>query len=558
METAQGFRDFVSSRQRFSEFLGYSLSTPPKNMAIADYGRWQQLASMFATYLEMSPSQRQFLVADTSRLLYEMRRKYEPAGQTAGQMVLVDFGAAKAAVGTALVKTGTTIGSPEYLAPEQSRGKAVFASDLFSLGVTCVHLLTGRSPFDLFDADNNFWVWRRYLPNAIGDRLGRVLDRLLEPGLRQRYPSASAVLQDLEPTPIPLSVPVLPLPVNGLPPVLRRSARPHPPPSSPPLRVEPLKKATPAAPTKPPIAETKRKLSRISRGGTQTWECVQQLFNPGKGHAIVLHPSLPLLASTSGTTIKLWDTQSGQATRTLTGHLDVVYCLVLSPDGQTLMSGSADKSIRLWSLPEGDRIGTLNIHSDTVFSLSLSPNGRFLASSSVRDPIQLWDLQRQQAKGELTGHTGRIDTLAFSSDGKFLAAAGGDATITIWELGKGEMVKSLKGHTQAIAAIAFSPDSKTLASGSWDGSVKLWSTTNWREKRLLTATSERINTLLFAPDGKTLITGSDILHLWNPRNGKEAATLTGQTGISAIAIHLTGKTIASASWDGEIRLWQMK
>jgi serine/threonine protein kinase len=58
---------------------------------------------------------------------------------------------AKFATGTALLKTGTTIGSPEYVAPEQARGKAVFASNLYSLGVTCVHMLTQLSPFDLFD-----------------------------------------------------------------------------------------------------------------------------------------------------------------------------------------------------------------------------------------------------------------------------------------------------------------------------------------------------------------------------------------------------------------------
>ncbi|MBW4620364.1 MAG: serine/threonine protein kinase [Cyanosarcina radialis HA8281-LM2] len=55
------------------------------------------------------------------------------------QLVLVDFGAAKYATGTALMKTGTVIGTAEYIAPEQTRGKAVFASDLYSLGVTCIH-----------------------------------------------------------------------------------------------------------------------------------------------------------------------------------------------------------------------------------------------------------------------------------------------------------------------------------------------------------------------------------------------------------------------------------
>ena len=67
------------------------------------------------------------------------------------ELILVDFGAAKQATHTMLAKTGTTIGSPEYVAPEQARGKPAFASDIYSLGVTCIFLLTQVSPFDLFD-----------------------------------------------------------------------------------------------------------------------------------------------------------------------------------------------------------------------------------------------------------------------------------------------------------------------------------------------------------------------------------------------------------------------
>ncbi|MFN4833883.1 MAG: protein kinase domain-containing protein, partial [Pseudanabaena sp.] len=68
--------------------------------------------------------------------------------------VLVDFGAAKAFTTDTANRTGTLIGSAEYIAPEQARGKAVPQSDLYSLGVTCIYLLTGISPFDLYDDES--------------------------------------------------------------------------------------------------------------------------------------------------------------------------------------------------------------------------------------------------------------------------------------------------------------------------------------------------------------------------------------------------------------------
>jgi serine/threonine protein kinase/WD40 repeat protein len=115
-----------------------------------------------------------------------------------GTLVLVDLGAAKAATETALMRTGTVIGSAEFTAPEQARGKATFASDLYSLGVTCVHLLTHVSPFDLYDTGEGQWVWRDFLRQPVSDALARVLDKLIEPATRRRYQSAIEVLQDLQ------------------------------------------------------------------------------------------------------------------------------------------------------------------------------------------------------------------------------------------------------------------------------------------------------------------------------------------------------------------------
>ncbi len=115
-----------------------------------------------------------------------------------GKFVLVDFGAAKQATTTALAKTGTTIGSAGYTAPEQAFGKAVKQSDLYSLGVTSIHLLTNMHPFDLVDSSDGNWVWRDYLKQPVNQRLGKIIDKLLERGTKMRYASAAEVLQDLK------------------------------------------------------------------------------------------------------------------------------------------------------------------------------------------------------------------------------------------------------------------------------------------------------------------------------------------------------------------------
>ena len=143
-------------------------------------------------------------------------------GEAQRKLVLVDFGAAKSATGAALNQTGTSIGSPEYVAPEQMRGRAVFASDIYSLGATCINLLTKRSPFDSYDTNNDTWVWQQYLKTPVSNQLSRILNKMLESIPIRRYQTVDEVLKDLNqqsqvaatpatsPQPIPQSPPNYP------------------------------------------------------------------------------------------------------------------------------------------------------------------------------------------------------------------------------------------------------------------------------------------------------------------------------------------------------------
>jgi serine/threonine protein kinase len=112
-------------------------------------------------------------------------------------LVLVDFGASKFVTHTALNRTGTSIGSPEYVAPEQMRGQAIFASDIYSLGATCVRLLTERSPFDLYDINNDTWIWQRYIKSPVSEELNSILDKMLQSIPARRYQTTDEVLTDL-------------------------------------------------------------------------------------------------------------------------------------------------------------------------------------------------------------------------------------------------------------------------------------------------------------------------------------------------------------------------
>jgi serine/threonine protein kinase len=143
--------------------------------------------------------------------------------------ILIDFGIAKVLAETESNQTGTIIGTQDYMPPEQAFGKVFPASDLYSLGVTCLFLLTGERWRDMFDFREDRWLWQSYLPRGyrVSDRLEQVLYKLIHHKLNQRYQSAQQVIADLqgeentrEPSPLTLKY-------------LGRTSRPYVPPSPP-------------------------------------------------------------------------------------------------------------------------------------------------------------------------------------------------------------------------------------------------------------------------------------------------------------------------------------
>ncbi|MCY7386220.1 MAG: serine/threonine protein kinase [Microcoleus sp. CAN_BIN18] len=110
-----------------------------------------------------------------------------------GRLYLLDFGAVKQVTQTAgTSKASTGIYSLGYAPPEQMTGQEVYpATDLYALGVTCITLLSGLQPTDLFDSYKNEWNWHSRV--EISSRLTEVLDRMLLSAPSQRFQSATEV-----------------------------------------------------------------------------------------------------------------------------------------------------------------------------------------------------------------------------------------------------------------------------------------------------------------------------------------------------------------------------
>jgi WD40 repeat protein len=495
--------------------------------------------------------------------------------QSDGRLVLIDFGSSKQLTAAVHTQIGTTIGSHGYTPIEQMQdGKAYPASDLFSLGATCFHLLTKIRPSQLWIQQGYSWVnsWQQYLSYedrhgvALDVNLDHVLDKLLTTDIHKRYQSADEVIEDLTsqaavaaslPTVLPGSSTTLrPYPKNrllisvgifllGLAGIWYLQSRPQPV----------IKFSNPSQPI------------NITENSEQP--------NTLKGHSSDVNSvafaadGVTLASGSDDKTIKLWNLATKKEIRTLKGNSHWIWTVAFSPDGKTLASGSADKNIKLWNSSTGQEIPPLKGHQDGIPTVAFSPDSKILASGSLDKTIKLWNPSTGKLIRTLEGHSKAVSSIAFSPDGKTLASGSWDKSIKLWNVATGKEIRSFVGHSDLVLSVAFNSDGVIIASGSKDKTIKLWNLVTGETIRTLQGHSEKVNSVAYLPkieasktlNTNTLISGSsdNTIKLWDTETGKEIRTLKRDSGyIYSVATSPDGKTIASGgSAENIIKIWQL-
>ncbi|MGD0644662.1 MAG: TIR domain-containing protein [Candidatus Bathyarchaeia archaeon] len=201
----------------------------------------------------------------------------------------------------------------------------------------------------------------------------------------------------------------------------------------------------------------------------------QALSNPNVGEiaCIAFSSDGKTVAAGVGSAVTLIDITSGNVLRTMPAGSSVM-SVAFSFDGKTLASGEVMGDIKLWDPQSGQELKTLTGQTGWIDGLAFSPNGQILASGSTDKTIMLWNPTSGQQIRVITGHTDEVTSVAFSPNGQLLASASWDLTVRLWNVQNGQQLNSLTGHTDWVNTAAFSPDGATLASGAEDQAIRLW------------------------------------------------------------------------------------
>ena len=131
--------------------------------------------------------------------------------------VLIDFGAVKVTMNTEMSPSGNSsqsivIGTPGFMPMEQASGRPIYSSDLYSLGLTAIYLLTGKIPQDLpTEPTMGNILWRHFAP-YLNVGFGDILDKAIAYHPRERFTSARDMLTALQTLSNPVAPAFVPTP----------------------------------------------------------------------------------------------------------------------------------------------------------------------------------------------------------------------------------------------------------------------------------------------------------------------------------------------------------
>lgn len=265
--------------------------------------------------------------------------------------------------------------------------------------------------------------------------------------------------------------------------------------------------------------------------------------------------------------LKFWDrkTESVQRTYQLPNQFSIE-SIAFSPDGETL-AVAGYRGVYLWEWLAGKEPVSLDGMETGARALMFSPDGQWLATGSD-GPIggRLWDVKsrrlHQTFKGNGQWHY--PDRIAFTSDGQFVAVPTRSLTVELWNVSTGRIAHTLETGSFETGSIeprhvAISPDDRWLVGSDYDPIMVVWDLKT--RERLATPPGHRahVTGIHFTPDGKQVVTASDdrTVRIWNAETGTQERLLQHRYWIRDVAVSPDGKLIASNSLDDTVGLWEL-
>jgi U3 small nucleolar RNA-associated protein 12 len=284
-----------------------------------------------------------------------------------------------------------------------------------------------------------------------------------------------------------------------------------------------------------------------------------------------------MLATASQGSLKIWNTKTQSCLRTL--DCGYALCLAFLPGDKIVVVGTREGTLEVFDIAASTLLDTVAAHERDVWSVKVSPDGKSLVTGSADKTAKFWQFKvvqeevlgttRKNAKLSLVHSrtlkvTDDILSVCFSPDERLLAVSTLDNTVKVFFVDSLKLFLTLYGHKLPVLSMDISYDSKLIVTSSADKNVRVWGLDFGDCHKAFFAHQDSILSVLFVPNnnegnGHHFFSASKdrVIKYHDADKFEQIQKLEGHHGeIWAMAIAHSGEFLVSASHDKSIRIWQ--
>ena len=509
-----------------------------------------------------------------------------------GRVRITDFGTARPIAGQSdLTGPGVLLGTLAYLAPEQLKGGAQTASvrsDVYSLGAVLYRLLTGRAPFVAASPAGVLQQVTRADPppltllNPLVPRdLALICSKCLRKDPRDRYGSARELAEDLGRFLANREIKARPLSCIKR---MRRWGQLNPGPATAVLLgavVVATLGVIGALTLEKQVAAVRARIdaARELAHREELRAYAQQLDEARSAFAANDPDRAQKALDATRTELRGWeyrflDRPHTGGHRSWQAHEQGVSCLAANADGTRIVSGDWGGNLRVWDADAGRVLLRRRLHPDRIRSVQFSPDGRQLVTGSEVGTICVVDVETGMVL-EWIGTQARLNQAAFFGKAGDVLTVNDRGRLELWCAGNRGPPTVVMWRLPGLLALDIHARSEAYACGDAKGRIHVGLVAKETEtsadppepesspiaKRTWQAHAAEVMSVAWSPDGAHLASASadGQVRLWNPASGDLARSLRERGGgVRCLAWSADGRSLAAATDDGVLLHWRLE